>query len=140
MIKLFPLVGAALLVVAPLRAADPAPATPAAATAKAPQNVTPDQAEKIIKNDPKVVVLDVRTPDEYQSGHIPGAKNIDYLGDNFEQKVAALDQSKTYIVHCAAGSRSAKACTVIEKLEFPSVYHLNSGFKGWEKAGKPVEK
>lgn len=115
-------------------------AEPAAAPAAAPKNVTVNEAEKLIKEDPKVVVLDVRTPDEFKAGHIAGAKNIDFHGDDFEKQVAALDKSKTYVVHCAAGGRSAQACKVIEQVQLPSVYHMKEGFKAWEKAGKPVEK
>jgi phage shock protein E len=112
--------------------ADPAPA--------APKNVTINEAEKLIKEDPKVVVLDVRTAEEFKAGHIAGAKNLDFNGDGFEKQIAALDKSKTYLVHCAAGGRSAQACKLIEQAKLPGVYHMNEGFKAWEKAGKPVEK
>jgi phage shock protein E len=106
----------------------------------APKNVTVNEAEKLIKADPKVVVLDVRTPEEFKAGHIAGATNIDFNGDNFEKQIAGLDKSKTYVVHCAAGGRSAQACKVIEQVKLPNVYHMNEGLKTWEKAGKPVEK
>lgn len=129
----------AAFLAAPLRAADPAPSA-AAATVAAPKNITVDDAEKLLKSDSKVVVLDVRTADEFKDGHIPGAKNIDFFSDDFAKQVAALDKNKTYVVHCAAGGRSAKACKVFEKEQLPSVYHLNEGFKAWEKAGKPIEK
>ena len=105
-----------------------------------PKNVTVADAEKLIKADPKVVIIDVRTPEEFKAGHIPGAKNIDFNGDDFEKQIAALDKSKTYVVHCAAGGRSTQACKIIEQVKLPSVYHMNEGFKTWEKAGKPVEK
>ncbi len=124
---------------APLLAADPAPAA-ATASVTAPKNISVEDADKLLKSDPQVVVLDVRTPDEFKTGHIPGAKNLDFFGDDFAKQIAALDKSKTYLVHCAAGGRSAQACKVIEKEQLPSVYHLNEGFKAWEKAGKPVEK
>lgn len=114
-------------------------AEPAAPVA-APKNVTINEAEKIIKTDPKVVVIDVRTPEEFKTGHIAGAKNIDFNGNDFEKQIEALDKSKTYIVHCAAGGRSAQACKIIEQVKLPSVYHMNEGFKAWEKAGKPVER
>ncbi len=104
------------------------------------KSVTVNEAEKLLKEDPKVVVIDVRTADEFKAGHIAGAVNIDFFGDDFAKKVAELDKSKTYLVHCAAGGRSAKACTVMDKDKLPSVYHMNEGFKAWEKAGKPVEK
>jgi len=52
--------------------------------------------------------------------------------------VAALDRKQTYLVHCAAGGRSGKTLEMMKG--FTAVYHLNEGFKAWEKAGKPVEK
>jgi rhodanese-related sulfurtransferase len=48
--------------------------------------------------------------------------------------------SKTYLVHCAVGGRSAQACTKLDAFEFPKVVNLLGGIKAWEKAGKPVEK
>lgn len=106
----------------------------------APKNVSIEETEKLLKADPKIVVLDVRTPEEFKAGHIAGAKNLDFHGDDFEKQIAALDKSKTYVVHCGSGGRSGQACKVIEKEKLPSVYHMNQGFKAWEKAGKPVEK
>ena len=85
-------------------------------------------------------VLDVRTAKEFAAGHLPGATNIDVNGPDFEQKLAALDKSKTYLVHCAAGGRSARACGKMSQLNFSSLYNLQGGFRAWEKAGKPVEK
>jgi rhodanese-related sulfurtransferase len=123
-----------------VRGADPAPAVPTTVPIAAPKNISIDDAEKLLQSHPNVVVLDVRTADEFKAGHIHGAKNIDFFSDDFAQQIGALDKSKTYLVHCAAGGRSAKACKVIEKNELPSVYHLYQGFSAWEKAGKPVEK
>lgn len=111
-----------------------------AATVTKPQNVTIDEAQKLIKNDPKIVVLDVRTPEEFKTGHIAGAKNIDFNADDFEKQIATLDKSKTYVVHCAAGGRSAKACEQIKTMDFKSMLHMNQGFNAWKEAGKPIEK
>jgi rhodanese-related sulfurtransferase len=86
------------------------------------------------------VVLDVRTPKEFTTGHIPGAVNIDWNGADFQKKVSALDKSKTYLVQCAVGGRSAKAADKMMTLQFTNVYNLEGGIKAWEKAGKPVEK
>lgn len=88
----------------------------------------------------KYTVLDVRTADEFKAGHLPGAVNLDVLDDSFETKVGALDKSKTYLVHCAAGRRSANAADEMKKLGFKSVIDLAPGFNGWKAAGKPVEK
>jgi len=86
------------------------------------------------------VVLDVRTKEEYRAGHIPGSVLIDFTADDFEQNVAKLDKDKTYLVHCASGGRSARACKKMEQLGFKKLYNLEGGMAAWEKAGKPVEK
>jgi rhodanese-related sulfurtransferase len=104
------------------------------------KNVTPDEAEKALKERKDVVVLDIRTPDEFKAGHIAGAKNIDFKSDDFAKQVATLDKSKTYIVHCGSGGRSTSSLTAFKEQKFSSILHLDKGFKAWEKAGKPVEK
>lgn len=110
------------------------------ASAADSQNVTPDQAEKLLKEKKDVVVLDVRTPEEFKSGHIAGAKNVDFQSDDFKKQVAALDKSKTYLVHCAAGGRSSRALKVLDENKIGQVYHMDAGFSGWKEAGKPVAK
>lgn len=58
---------------------------------------------------PGVVLLDVRTPEEFSNGRVRGAKNINFLADNFEEQVDKLDRKKTYYLYCASGNRSGKA-------------------------------
>jgi rhodanese-related sulfurtransferase len=103
------------------------------------KNVGVDQFDKL-RQQTNAVVLDVRTPKEFAAGRIPGAVNIDWNAADFGKKVAALDKSKTYLVHCAVGGRSAKASDKMTALQFTNVYNLEGGMKAWEKAGKPVEK
>ncbi|MBI3416603.1 MAG: rhodanese-like domain-containing protein [Verrucomicrobia bacterium] len=107
--------------------------------ARATKNVEVAAFEKLI-SEPGAVVLDVRTPREFAAGHIAGAVNIDVNDPEFGQKVTKLDKSKTYLVHCAAGVRSAKACEQLAYFDFPKLYNLEPGFKAWEKAGKKVER
>jgi rhodanese-related sulfurtransferase len=123
----------ACLIAAPLLAADKPPVPPSV------KNVGVEEFDKL-RADKKNVVLDVRTPEEFAKGHIPGAINVDFNAPDFQKKVAELDKSKTYLVHCAGGVRSAKACTVMDKSAFPNIVNLEPGFRAWEKAGKPVEK
>lgn len=127
---------------APLSAQEAPKATPAPAPvpAAAPKNVTVDEAQKLLQADPKVVVIDVRSAAEFRNGHIAGAKNIDIMSPDFAKQIEALDKDGTYLVHCASGGRSARACKAAEVLQLKSVYHMNQGFKAWEEAGKPVEK
>jgi rhodanese-related sulfurtransferase len=102
-------------------------------------NVGVKEFEKL-RSDSTAVVLDVRTPKEYESGHMPGAINIDANSPDFERKVKALDPNKVYLVHCAAGVRSAKACDKLSKLNFTHLYNLEGGMRAWEKAGNKSEK
>lgn len=88
----------------------------------------------------KAVILDVRTPEEFAAGHIPGALNIDVNEPDFEEKVKHLDLNQPYLVHCAAGGRSARACTKMSRLKFKTLVDLAPGFNGWKAAGKPIEK
>ncbi len=104
------------------------------------KNVTIEEAEKTLKENKQVVVIDLRTPAEFKSGHFEGAKNIDFLSPEFAKKVSELDKSKTYLVHCAAGGRSTKSLKVFQDQKFQSVLHLSDGFQAWQKAGKPVAK
>ena len=101
--------------------------------------VNPAEAEKLI-TDKKVTVLDVRTPEEFASGHIAGAINVNVNGKDFQDKVEKLDKSKPYLVHCAVGMRSAKACKKMNELQFKTLYDLQGGLTAWKKDGKPVTK
>ena len=121
-------------------AADATPSAPPVNNAKRPsQLVEPLAAQKLISNK-LVQVLDVRTPAEFAAGHIAGATNLDFNAKDFQAKVAALDKNQPYLVQCASGNRSAKACTAMEQIDFKTLYDLKGGIKAWEAAGLPVEK
>lgn len=89
-------------------------------------------------NESSVVVLDVRTPSEYQSGHLANAVNVDYEGMNFEGEVNKLDKTKTYAVYCRSGRRSGLATEVMAKNGFKSIFNLNGGIIDWQNAGMSV--
>jgi rhodanese-related sulfurtransferase len=89
--------------------------------------------------DTNIVLIDVRTPQEYTQGHIEGALNIDFYGDNFESEMKAIDQSKTILVYCKSGNRSGKAVSIIAKNNFKNVYDLSGGITNWIASGKSVE-
>ena len=97
------------------------------------------QASAILKKFPKVIVLDIRTPREYQGGHLKNAKNIDFFEDNFGAEIGKLDKKKAYLVHCASGGRSGRSMAQFKELGFTTIYHLADGYKGWVKANLPVE-
>jgi len=93
-----------------------------------------------LRSGTNVVLLDVRTKAEFEKGRIPGAKNLDVNSPRFAEHLAALDKSKTYLVNCEVGMRSARACKKMDALGFTTVYELTSGFDAWRKARKPIEK
>ena len=96
--------------------------------------------ESAAKKDGNVVVLDVRTPDEYKAGHIAGAVNANFNGDKFAEQAGKLDKSKTVIVHCQGGGRSTRSLETLKKLGFKSIVHLDGGIAGWQNANLPVTK
>ena len=88
-----------------------------------------------------IVALDVRSPEEAAAGHIPGSININIADPEFAAQVAKLDSSKTYMVHCQAGSpggRSRQSLEALETLGVGKLYHLEGGFMGWSNAGNEV--
>jgi rhodanese-related sulfurtransferase len=95
-------------------------------------NITQDvwwEKAQSIKN---AIIVDVRTPEEYEDGKIPGALNIDfYKGQGFIYLIDALDKENTIFVYCRSGSRSSQACQLMNKLGFKTVYNLNGGLIEW---------
>ena len=91
------------------------------------------------KNNPDLVILDVRTEDEYNEGHIENAINIDYYSKSLKKDLNKLDKNKTYLVYCRSGSRSAKTVTIMEELGFKEVYNIG-GMIDWTAAGYPSVK
>lgn len=110
--------------------------TTATATATKVQNLDASAAAKLLADNDSVVVLDVRTPAEFDAGHIDGAVNIDFQGTGFAAKLAELDRAVPYLVHCKSGGRSTKALEQFRKLGFATVYHLDGGFTAWQAAEK----
>lgn len=104
------------------------------------RDITVAEAAKILAENPDVVVLDIRTPEEYSDGHIEGALLIDYFDDAFDSEIDKLDRDKVYVMHCASGGRSGKAVKKFSDKGFRNILHLKPGFKGWKKAGQPVAK
>ena len=91
-------------------------------------------AEKIAESD--VVVLDVRTPEEFNSGHILNAINIDIYNDYFNSDISTLDKSKSYAVYCRSGKRSVEASNEMDSIGFKTTYNLTGGIIEWIESGR----
>lgn len=112
------------------------------ASCSAQQNkyvLTPKAFNEKLKAMENPVVIDVRTPEEFQSGTIKGAENIDFNDVHFETHIGQLDQSKTYFIYCLSGGRSAQAAGLMRKKGFKEVYELDGGMMAWRNADLPIQ-
>ncbi|KAA3437111.1 rhodanese-like domain-containing protein [Rufibacter hautae] len=78
----------------------------------------------------KAELLDVRTPGEFASGSIPGAKNLDMISPSFKTTIAKLDKGKEYFVFCRSGNRSGSACQLLFEKGLKA-YNLQGGIGAW---------
>ena len=85
------------------------------------------------------VILDVRTPEEYRAGHIPGSLNVplDQLAARLPE--LGLAKSDEVVVHCERGGRAAQAEALLAKDGYEHVVDLEGHMKGWRESGLPVE-
>jgi phage shock protein E len=102
-------------------------------------HVQAQAAQNLIK-EKQATILDIRTPAEFNAGHIAGATNINFMSSRFEKELRGLDKEKTYLLHCASGNRSSRSLSLFQKLGFKNIYHLDGGIKAWERARLPLEK
>ena len=93
-----------------------------------------DFSHKILATS-KAQIIDVRTPEEFESGHIDNSKNIDWFDKDFEKNVASVDKTKPVFVYCKVGGRSAKAAAKLSEMGFTEIYDLDGGYLKWEAAG-----
>jgi rhodanese-related sulfurtransferase len=89
-------------------------------------------------NDTHAVVLDIREPAEYASGHLPNARNIP--AGELEKRMGELPAAKPVLVCCASGSRSGRAIATLRKAGREQVFNLDGGLQAWRQAGLPVVK
>ncbi|QYH37558.1 rhodanese-like domain-containing protein [Algoriphagus sp. NBT04N3] len=87
----------------------------------------------------KNILIDVRTPEEMQEGHLEGALNINFLSEGFENEIKQLDKTKTYLLYCRTGKRTAKAGAAMKAAGFKKVIILDVGITAWKEQGKPIE-
>ena len=101
--------------------------------------VSPEEAAATIADPPEdLVILDVRTPEEFAEGHIEGAVMVDFYSDTFDAELAALDPNVPYVVYCRSGNRSGQTIAKMEQLGFQSVEDIDGGVVAWAGAGLPL--
>lgn len=85
-----------------------------------------------------LVVLDVRTPEEFAQGHLEGAIMIDFYRDDFATELAALDPNVPYLLYCRSGNRSGQTAALMAQLGFSDVADVDGGILAWDAAGLPT--
>ena len=99
----------------------------------------PAKFEAKMKAD-KGQIIDVRTPKEFNAGHLEGAINMHVYDKDFSQRLDKLDKKKPVYVYCKVGGRSAEAVETMTEKGFTTVIELKGGMDAWTAAGKPVKK
>lgn len=88
-----------------------------------PTNVFLDRIKE-----PNMTIIDIRTPEEYASGHMDKAINIDFYASDFKDQLEKLNKSEAYSIYCRSGSRSGKALGIMKDLGFTNVADLQGGY------------
>ncbi len=84
------------------------------------------------------VLLDLRTPDEYEEGYISGAENVNFYDETFKDQLKAMPRDKTYLIYCRSGGRSGRTAKLMAELGFKRVYDLKGGMNAWKAAKQAV--
>ena len=107
------------------------------------EDITPEEAYALIqdnRDNQNFVIIDVRTPEEYASGHVEKAINLDYYSETFKDELNKLDKNKTYLIYCRSGHRSGETLSVMEELGFREAYNMLGGIIQWKVEGLPTIK
>lgn len=83
----------------------------------------------------KAMLLDLRTPPEFDEGYIPGAIMVNFLENDIDQQLSMLDKNKTYFLYCTQGARSMKCVDKMKALGFTKLYNLIGGYEAYLKPG-----
>lgn len=102
------------------------------------KDVSAQDLEKRQAAGEKVLVVDVRTPDEFAAGHVPGAINLPHDTVTGDEPALSDWKQKPVVVYCHSGRRAGMAAKVLEAKGFTRIEHLSGDMQGWQQAGRPV--
>ena len=119
----------------------PAPAGAAAQPATPAVKLTQVSQDALVKmqadKNSRVFVLDVRTPQEFATGHVPGAVNIPY--DQVPSHLGEIPKDDEIVLYCHSGRRAGLAAEELAANGYTKLAHLEGDMQGWQKAGRPVD-
>lgn len=101
-------------------------------------NITVQQADSLIKaraDNPDFVILDIRTPAEFDNGHIENSEMLNIFSKKGKRAIFKLDKEKSYLIYCRSGVRSGNLLKKMKNRDFNEVYNMLGGIKAWTKEG-----
>jgi phage shock protein E len=102
--------------------------------------VSPADAAQVIADDPAgLVVLDLRTLEEFNEARLADAIMVDFYADDFADQLDTLNKDAPYVVYCRTGNRSSEAVKTMRDLGFVEVYEVDGGIVNWYDEGYPIE-
>ncbi|MFM8771671.1 MAG: rhodanese-like domain-containing protein [Candidatus Kapaibacterium sp.] len=108
------------------------------ASAKEGGDVTPQEVAKMLRKDRSVILLDVRTPEEYKQGHLKGCKLMNFYDADFRDRAKKLPKDKRIVLYCRSGRRSADAMSYLTSIGYSRVFNMLGGIIAWQKDRQPV--
>ncbi|VBB43735.1 Phage shock protein E [uncultured Paludibacter sp.] len=102
-------------------------------------DVNSEEAYKLLQKNKEIVLLDVRTFDEFELGYIKGALNIDFYQPDFWEKILQFECGKTYLIYCRTQNRSTSVVDFMIENGFENIYKMTDGFTGWFSNNLPIE-
>lgn len=107
---------------------------------KVAEKLSLEEYQALMADTKKLQLVDVRTPEEFEAGHITDAVMIDFKSADFREQVKALKKRKPVAVYCKSGNRSGQAFAILQEMGFRKIYDLEGGITAWIAAGKEVKK
>ncbi|MDP6155163.1 MAG: rhodanese-like domain-containing protein [Candidatus Thermoplasmatota archaeon] len=98
------------------------------------EKISIDDANEMIRVNSDLIILDVRTSNEFGDDRLVNSINIDFYGETFRDELNKLDKNGTYIIYCRSGNRSGQTLEIMDELKFMEVYDFGS-FVEWKGAG-----
>lgn len=101
-------------------------------------DVTARELAEMLRKDTSIILVDVRTPEEYQQGHIKAARLMDFYSAEFHAQLQTLPKEKSIVLYCRSGRRSAEAAKFLASIGYSRVLNMLGGIIQWKKDRQPL--